>query len=287
MAGEGATLQILDLLRRELRAANVYLEFGGTARLEPTVLSQGLDEHWRVVAVFTEPPPADARDRLAALLQAFASVRPSLTPVARALGRPPAERRLDEELQRLQEILSAKVALIIDDSSPVIWGSSAARTHGLDVDFLLALSALSDDLNAEELHQLARELEQPNSQGPSRAVHDSRDLEKIRAEAPELKEADWYVGLLAALAAAPFRRGRDRVSRGRRVIQPPPVGYVAQPLGSQYLLLFVFDDPFSQLHAEATALHAAAHLEKLIAELPPVDPSGGARAVRRPKLKLA
>jgi hypothetical protein len=274
---------VLDLLRRELRAASVYLEFGGTPRLEPTVLSQALDEHWRVVAVFTEPPPPDSRDRLAALLDAFSSARPSLTPVARALGRPPAERRLDEELQRLQELSSAKVVLIIDDSSPVIWGSSL-RSQGLDVDVLLALASFAEQLNDEELHQLSLELAHP---GATDGSVRERDLEKVRIEAPGLTETEWYLALLSSLAAAPFRRGRDRVPRARRVIQPPPVGYVAQPLASQYLLLFVFDEPFSQLHAEATALHAAPHLEKLIAELPPVDPSGGARVVRKPKLKLA
>jgi hypothetical protein len=274
---------VLDLLRRELRAANVYLEFGGTPRLEPTVLSQALDEHWRVVAVFTEPPPADARDRLAALLNAFSSVRPSLTPVARALGRPPAERRLDEELQRLHELLGAKVVLIIDESSPMIWGSSL-RSQGLDVDVLLALAALAEPLNGEEVQQLARELALPNAADGSTR---ERDLERVRVEAPELTETEWYLVLLSSLAVAPFRRGRDRLPRARRIVQPPPVGYVAQPLASQYLLMFVFDEPFSQLHAEATALHAAPHLEKLIAELPPVDPGGGARAVRKPKLKLA
>jgi hypothetical protein len=274
---------VLDLLRRELRAANVYLEFGGTARLEPTVLSQPLDEHWRVVAVFTEQPPSDARDRLAALLAAFASARPSLTPVARKLGRPPAERRLDEELQRLQELLDAKVVMIIDESSPVIWGSSL-RLHGVDVDALLTLNTLTDPLGRDELRGLAHELAQPT---PTEATSRARDLEKFRIEAPDLDEAEWYLVLLSSLAVAPFRRGRDRVPRGRRIVQPPLVGYVAQPLASQYLLLFVFDDPFSELHAEATALHAAPHLEKLIAELPPVDPGGGARAVRKPKLKLA
>jgi hypothetical protein len=274
---------VLDLLRRELRAANVYLEFGGTARLEPTVLSQALDEHWRVVAVFAEPPPADARDRLAALLEAFSSARPSLTPVARTLGRPPAERRLDEELLRLHELLTARVALIIDDSSPMIWGSSALRPHGIDVDFLLALASTTDELDREGLEKLAHDLEHP---GATSASPRERELEKLRSYAPELTSSDWYIALLASLAVAPFRRGRDRVPRGRRIIQPPPVGYVAQPLASQYLLLFVFDEPFSQLHAEGTAVHAVPHLEKLIAELPPVDPGGGARAVRRPKLKL-
>jgi hypothetical protein len=278
---------VLDLLRRELRAANVYLEFGGTARLEPTVLSQPLDEHWRVVAVFTEPPPADARDRLAALLEAFSSVRPSLTPVARTLGRPPAERRLDEELQRLQELLGAKVALIIDDSSPMIWGSSALRSHGIDIDFLLDLASVADNLDGEQLALLARDLGDPNAKrAAASAPQRDRDMDKLRDYAPALVVEDWYIAVLSSLAVAPFRRGRDRVHRGRQVIQPQPVGYVAQPLASQYMLLFVFDEAFSQLHAEATAVHAAPHLEKLIAELPPVDPGGGARAVRKPKLKL-
>jgi hypothetical protein len=148
----------------------------------------------------------------------------------------------------------------------------------------MALATLADQLNSEQLQQLARELSQPTAiDGSAR----ERELEKIRVEAPGLTEPEWYLVLLSSLAAVPFRGGRDRVPRARRIIQPPPVGYVAQPLASQYLLLFVFDEPFSQLHAEATALHAAPHLEKLIAELPPVDPGGGARVVRKPKLKLA
>ncbi|HTM46475.1 MAG TPA: hypothetical protein VL137_16060 [Polyangiaceae bacterium] len=283
MAGEEATLRVLDLLRRELRAASVYLEFGGTPRLEPTVVSQALDEHWRVVAVFTEPAPADTRERLASLLAAFSNTRPSLTPVARAIGRPPAERRLDEELVRLQDLIGAKVSLIIDESSPIIWGASALREHRVDVDFLQALAAAASPIDSA-LKDLAIHLGASDS--PQARTPLDPELERLRASSHPLSADEWYLCLLAALATAPFRSRRQKEARARRVVQPPPIGYVAQPLASQYVLLFVFDEPFSQLHAEATAVHSVPYLEKLIGELPPIDPEGGAKAVRKANLKL-
>lgn len=290
VAGEDSTLQVLDLLRRELRAASVYLEFGGTPRLEPTVVSHALDEHWRVVAVFNETPPADARERLSALLAAFASARPSLTPIAQRLGRPPAERRLDEELVRLRELLGAQVVLIIDESSPVLWGASALRGHGIDVDFLVELAEVIGRFTSEpkdwDLAGVARGLGQSPGEREHEPTARELELEKVRAWAPELEPGDWYLTLLCSLAVAPFRERKHKEARGRRIVQPPPIGYVAQPLSSQYVLLFVFDQPFSQLHAEATAVHAVPYLEKLIQDLPPIDPEGGAKAARRPSLKL-
>lgn len=288
--GEDSTLQVLDLLRRELRAASVYLEFGGTARLEPTVISHALDEHWRVVAVFNEAPAPDVRDRLANLIEAFAGARPSLRPVAQKLGRPPAERRLDEELGRLQELIGAKVALVIDDASPVVWGASALRHHGIDVDLLLELARAAVTFSAQQSEttprQLAEKLAHPHAEREHEPTPSALQLEEVRGWAPPLNAEEWYLALLASLAVAPLRERKSKDPRGRRVVQPPPIGYVAQPLASQYLLLFVFDEVFSQLHAEATAVHAGPFIEKLIQELPPIDPQGGAREARRPKLKL-
>lgn len=46
---------------------------------------------------------------------------------------------LDEALARLVEAADAEVALVIDDRSPMIWGSSAPKDERLDIAELLAL----------------------------------------------------------------------------------------------------------------------------------------------------
>lgn len=287
VASEEVVLRTLDVIRRELGAQNAYLEFGGTPRVDPSILSHALDEHWRMVVVFGGPVDLGTmRERLGTLLEAFSGHLPSLEVPSQRLGRPPAERKLDDELLRLIGLMGGKVSLIVDESSPVIWGTSNTRNPHEDVEFLLELSQLARR-EPHDLKALAEVLATPSPSPEAAPAPSERELERARGTVGPRKVEDWYRSLLASLAVAPFRERKPAEFRGRQVVQPPPVGYVAQTIASQYLVLFVFDEPFSQLHAEATALHAAPYLERLIEELPPVDPTrGGAKLQKIPKLKL-
>jgi hypothetical protein len=290
---------MLELIRRELHAASAHLELGAEPARNPAAVSHALDDHWRVVVTFAEgAPPVDAHERLDNLIHAFtSSIRPSLERPSLALGRPPAERRLDEELGRLGELLLAKASVIIDESSPIIWGTATPQDRAIDVELFLALARLIKRFDGE-LKELAELLwEASKSTDPHLATPiDAKakgNKDTLRRELGQLSRrigapetSDWYRLLLTASAVAAFRKRRHSAFRGRHVAQPPPVGYVAQALASQYLLLFVFDEPFSQLHAEATAVHAVPYLENLIGDLPPVDPPRGAKAQRLPRLKL-
>lgn len=274
--GDGAMLRFLELLRKELGAADTRAEIGGRAPTDPAIVWTELSNGWRIVALFDEAPadPAAAAQKLGKLVDGFSH---TLGSESNAPPAPPVDtafRRLDAALEGLRSRAGAVGVVLIDVDSPVLWGSSEPQRHidevdrlislgeavqsaqdrGLDIDSVLALessdlaSRLRDlGVGAEHAGLLGRELVQ-------------QDEGAIRRH------------LLTALAIMRARREASVRSGNRWALHEPQFGYFVRGFANIYLLVMVFEGAFSELHAESAVVHALPNIEQLVLALPPFDP---------------
>lgn len=137
---EAGIRRFLDLVVRELGAADARLEIGGKDTTEPRAVRYQLPNGWRVVAIFDDVPQdrAALERRLSTLADTFVSTIEQATVQNPASSRTPpdiAGRQLDDELTRLTERAGARGAVVFDLASPVVWGAS--RTDSGDADKLI------------------------------------------------------------------------------------------------------------------------------------------------------
>jgi hypothetical protein len=126
---EAGIRRFLDLVVRELGAADARIEIGGKDSDEPRTLRHQLANGWRVVAVFDEVPRERLalERRLSTMAETFLSTIEQATSQAVPSSRTPpdiAGRQLDDELTRLTERAGARGAVVFDLASPVVWGAS-------------------------------------------------------------------------------------------------------------------------------------------------------------------
>ena len=151
----------------------------------------------------------------------------------------------------------APAALVVDATSPVVWGRS--------------LPWLGDD--AAALEAVGRELLVVEGDA------DDDGDEAATAAPASLSEAERAVWLLCARAVAIGRRAMRQEDKAKRIIDTVhdrggerPV--VLRSLAALYLLILPFDAerPLSDLRTWPALRSAAPRLERIIASLPPVDP---------------
>jgi len=152
MADPGV-VRFLELVQRELGAADARLEVGGKDPDDARILFHAAQNGWRVVAVF-DAPPADRRalqTRLDSLSETFLSTIDNATTGPSSSRTPPdiVGRRLDDELTRLAERAGARGGVVFDLASPVLWGAS--RTDDARVDTLLEDAVIRVRASAKEL----------------------------------------------------------------------------------------------------------------------------------------
>lgn len=281
-----ATLRFLELVARELGADDVRIQL---ALREPPdgCPSCELAGGYRLVAVFDAPDAALAeqrRERLAVLAATFGSTlgeglaaTPSIgTGIELAAG------ALDETLAILAGSVDATAAMVVDRDSPMIWGNSlvprgpedadvaawlstaasAAARHGLD------FAALLVDPNAEAVVAAAN-LDEDNRARISRA------LGRLHGVGLQRSAVQWraFVATMRAIAAA--RRGPDDAVASFVDDREAGPAYVCRGFGGIYRAVLAFDHPYSELHAESALRKALPVIERMVMNLPPVDPSPG------------
>lgn len=267
--------RILDLTCKELEADDAHLELGGRDPGDDVVWCRLPDGAHRIVVFYDGDRPASVealRDRLKLVVGGFSSSFGSVRP-----PRPPSNprRSLDDALDVLANQTGAREVLVVDETSPMVWGSStgeewpenvhdAARAveaaelaRRADVDLAAHLAGEASDKLPDELARLVPEL---------LAV----------AEGVTRDTQAWTRQLRTFACVTALRDKADGTGITRLAEHEPGRSFLARGFGGIYWLLLVFDDPgFSELHVEAATIHAAPWIERLVTSLPPVDPDGG------------
>ena len=283
--------RLLDLVRRQLDADDARLEIGGKDPVDPRHLFCALPSGSRLVVCFVEPPPnrADLRRRLEALAEAFATTgeRPNEErPVASGAM---LTRRLDDELVALADATVALATVVVDDKSPVLWGTSLPRQGDEDVEAEVALGRALEGATRASGASAA-----PWDTAPATAIGLLRQATAPAAVLQRLEErldalsdatgsvdpASWKARISLARALveirAPGAFEREGLTRAAHRVG---YGYLARPFAAIYRLVLVFDGDFSELHAEGRLIRALPAIERLVLALPPVDPPRGAARV--------
>lgn len=288
-------LRLVELARREMDADDARVELGGRDPSDSRVVWCTLGDGCRLVVSFAEAPgdPAAARARLEALASAFAGLTteprrdtdpPSL--------REPLQRRIDAELEALALRAEALAAVVIDEKSPVVWGQSAARDSSEDVATLAETAALSEEAAAQGLDLAALlaavDVSMQLAKTSLRAADAQRmaaRIDRVRHYADDRDERGWQVYVLIARAVTRVRAetAKPDFTSGhlRLALHADTLGVWARSFATIYVLVMVYEEAFSELHAEGAALHALPLIERLILALPPIDPSPGKAEVIR------
>ncbi len=273
--------KLLEVIRKELDADDARLELGGKDPGEGAVWC-ALPSGFRLVVLLpdagaerTDEELAALRERLVFLARSFDATLDRVSPPApRPTGSP--QHALDDALDVLAGQTSALAALVVDNDSPVFWGSSLNPRGDEDVSAAERAAEALALADAAEL-DLGAILAGTN-EGPVPPELE-RHVAQIRADAGDERDADeWNRRLTVFAATAALReacRGEGELGT-RHAVHDDDLAYLARSFSGIYWLLLAFEvSQFSELHAEAAMIHALPWIERLVLSLPPIDPDGG------------
>lgn len=280
-----ALLRFLEYVRRELGADDVRGEIGGRDP-EPGVICATMPGGIRVVVVFDTPPAdeGEVRAKLRTLVESFASlggrdnVLGSEAPQSQPPQRAGVGHDLDDALDVLAQRARAVAAVVIDDTSPVIWGSSLVPHGPEDVDEAFWVARVSKAIAALDLDPLELVAKDAEAAHAALAAAGSPDAGALARDVDRLRELGARVldraHLLAMRGIAAVRESEGKEAPPRSTDVP----LMVREFASIYRLVLAFEPGFSELHAEAALIHALPAIERLVTSLPPRDPvSGGAK----------
>ncbi len=280
-------LHFLDLVCRELDCQEAHFEFGGDAPRESDRIWAEVLGGWRVVARYDTLAEADREPRMAklqGLIDAFAGVGSELQVRSPRVASPSASQELDDALALLAEKAEALRAVVIDEDSPVLWGSSESPPGPEDVESAMWIGELADSaaaagldmvelvqLSAEDLHARVRELE-------PRKLRERllRKLPLVKDLGSHRDAEAWTAHFASCRAIAAVRRAPEN----HEAIEDD-LGWLARDFGGIYHVILIYDGPFSEIGAARMMLRALPAIETLVLALPPIDPSPkGARVLQ-------
>lgn len=269
--------RFLDLVRRELRCDDARFEFGGQAPQADSCVFAELPGGWRVVALFDAPleDGGAPEAKLVALVESFSGVSARLEVRRPRMSAGPVARELDDALALLAEKANALQAVVIDEDSPVLWGSSEAPPGPEDVEVVMWIGELADSaaaagLEMTELVQLDETKLRERITGLEPRKLRERLLRKLPAirELGEHRDAEaWAAHFATCRAIAAVRRAPER----HEAIEDD-LGWFARDFGGIYHVILVYGGRFSELGAAGVMLRALPAIEKLVLSLPPIDP---------------
>jgi hypothetical protein len=277
-------LKLLELVRMRLGADDARIQIGGRPPDAPRLIMATLRPNVRVVAEF-DGPRADLdrlQERLEALVSAFSGTVERPAP-ALDIPAPPQGASLEAALQAVAQRTNAVRVLIIDEQSPIVWGSSAPDALPPDIATATSIAQTANALERAGL-DLASLLLRPSAETEAALGLSSLSPAEKRgvlgviaglAEAGTMNdEAEWRRDILVARAIAMTRRQRD-IS----LVREPTLGILARSFSNIYRIVLVFDGRFSPLQAEAAVIQALPLIESLVERLPPIDPTPGGKVV--------
>jgi hypothetical protein len=281
--------RFLDLVLHELGCDDARFEFGGNNSPDPTRVVTEMPGGWRVVALWTTPPSdrAPIQAKLDMLIETFAGVSEQL----RIRSPRPSHlmtRELDDALALLAEKADALRAVVIDEDSPVLWGTSEATPGPEDVEVAMWIGELADSAAAAELDMVQlvqldeHALRERIGNLEPRKLRERllRKLPLIRQFGAHRDTEGWLAHFATCRAIAALRRAPEH----HEAIDDN-LGWLARDFGGIYHVILVYGGPFSELGAARVMVRALPVIEKLVLSLPPIDPTPiGARvlAFKRP-----
>ena len=283
-------LRFLDLVRRELGSRDAHFELGGEGPTEADRLAAPVPGGWRVVAVFDELPPESRESRtakLAGLIDAFSGVGRELQLRSPRLRSPSATQELDDALALLADKAEALRAVVIDEDSPVLWGSSEIPSGSEDVETAMWIGELADSAAAagiptEELVELVgltyEQLRERLAELEPRKLRERliRKLPVVAELGAHRDAAGWAAHFVTCRAIAAVRRAPEN----HEAIEDD-LGWLARDFGGIYHVILVYAGRFSEIGAARMMLKALPAIEKLVLSLPPIDPTPkGARVLQ-------
>lgn len=273
-----ALLRFLEIVRRELGADDVRGEIGGREPGEGAVWAM-TPGGVRVVAVFERALEGAAleetRAKLRALAESFASLATIEEPPHSQPPRAGVGHELDDALDVLAQRARAAAAMVIDDASPEIWGSSLVPHGPEDVDEAIWVTRIAAAVRAagadlSELVGKDAELVRSALAGTSDASALARDVERVRELGARAIDRRHLLAMRAIAAV------RDAEGKGEPATDVP---MLVRQFATIYRLILVFEGPVSELHAEAALIHGMPLIERLVTSLPPRDPAAGGAKV--------
>ena len=280
--------RFLDLVRRELRCDDARFEFGGRPPRSPSSVYVDLPGGWRVVAVFDAPRDLDgdqddAATKLTTLTDTFTGVAASLKVRGPRVSSATASTKLDEALALLADKGDALRAVVIDEDSPVLWGTSEAPAGPEDVEVALwtgelfnsAATAGLDMVELVGLDDAAINERLANLEPRKLRQRLQRKLPIIRELGEHRDAAGWAAHFAMCRAIAAVRRAPEH----HEAIEDD-LGWLARDFAGIYHVILVYDGPFSEIGAAGVMLRALPTIEKLVLALPPIDPEPKGKGAR-------
>ncbi|NVB39145.1 hypothetical protein G6O69_14975 [Pseudenhygromyxa sp. WMMC2535] len=299
--------RFLDLVRRELGSDDARFELGGREpsgddrvwASVPHSQAQGGAQGWRAVAVFdaaqTEEALAEHAAKLDGLVHSFVGIVDRLAHSGPRGRVSVASQEVDDALGVLAERAKALRAVVIDEDSPVLWGSSEVPRGPEDVEEAMWIGELAESAaqysgpaGEDGLDLVALiDLDKAARREALAAVEPRKLRERLLRKLPVVRELGgqrdaeaWRTHFLTCRAIAAVRRAPER----HEEVQDG-LGWLARDFGGIYHVILVYDGLFSEIGAAGVMQRALPAIENLVLSLPPIDPTPkGARVLQfRPR----
>lgn len=282
--------RLLEVIRKELSADDAHLELGGRDP-DQGVVWCALPSGFRLVVRLpqgerTEEELTTLREKLVFLARSFDATLDRVSPPSPRPNANP-QHALDDALDVLAGQANALAALVVDNDSPVFWGSSLSPRGDEGVEDAQRAAEALALAGAAEVDLAALLARESDAEVPMEL---ERLVPRIREAAGDERDAKEWARRLSVFAAASALRdatgGKGELGT-RHAVHDADLAYLARSFGGIYWLLLTFDvSAFSELHAEAAMIHALPWIERLVLALPPIDPDGGGgRVVKLRRLR--
>jgi hypothetical protein len=275
--------RFLAVVRQELSADDARLELGGRAPRGTSAVWVELGDGWRLVALFEQDidDVEERHQKLATLVASFHGTLEELRREPRVPAvRPEATARSELRLclDVLCEKAKAAAAIVVDEQSPVVWGTSTGAAwlddaeRGGEIGSILNKAA---NAGFDAIAWLGA-----TSPATPALPKDVREELVARRSALRLlvSQTAAPAARLAVLRALALAR-----EEGELTVRGDDFSAITRRFGGIYLLALAFEGPYSELHADTTLARALPSIERLVRDLPPIDPTPqGARIFTLP-----